>query len=226
MTCHVKAFAELGVMGVNIPERWGGPGVGPTGMLLALVEISHACAATSSMIGAHYLGTDAVLIGGDGIQRNTWLPRAASGEWLAGFCPDRAAWRLQTSLGPAQAALDAAAQRACERRVGGEPLAKRQGIQWMLAGMSLRLEAFWALTLQATALGAAGRNFTLQSTMAKLHASEMVGFVTDAALQIHGGYGFTRDMPLERYVRDARILRIYEGSSEIQRTIIARAVLG
>ena len=77
-----------------------------------------------------------------------------------------------------------------------------------------------------TALRTAGRNFTLQSAMAKLHASEMVGFVTDAALQIHGGYGFTRDMPLERYVRDARILRIYEGSSEIQRTIIARAVLG
>jgi alkylation response protein AidB-like acyl-CoA dehydrogenase len=62
--------------------------------------------------------------------------------------------------------------------------------------------------------------------MAKLYASEMVGFVTDAALQIHGGYGFTREMPLERYARDARILRIYEGSSEIQRTIIARAVLG
>jgi alkylation response protein AidB-like acyl-CoA dehydrogenase len=58
--------------------------------------------------------------------------------------------------------------------------------------------------------------------MAKLFASEMVSFVTDEALQIHGGYGYTREMPLERYVRDARILRIYEGSSEIQRTIIAR----
>ena len=62
--------------------------------------------------------------------------------------------------------------------------------------------------------------------MAKLHASEMVGFVTDEALQIHGGYGYTRDMPLERLVRDARILRIYEGSSEVQRSIIARGVLG
>ena len=80
VTCHVKALAELGVMGMNIPERWGGPGVSPTGMLLALVEISYACAATSSMIGAHYLGTDAVLIGGDDGQRNTWLPRAAIGE--------------------------------------------------------------------------------------------------------------------------------------------------
>jgi alkylation response protein AidB-like acyl-CoA dehydrogenase len=62
--------------------------------------------------------------------------------------------------------------------------------------------------------------------MAKLYASEMVAFVADRALQIHGGYGFTRELPLERYVRDARILRIYEGSSEIQRNIIARIVLG
>ena len=341
VTCHVKALAELGVMGMNIPERWGGPGVSPTGMLLALVEISRACAATSSMIGAHYLGTDAVLIGGDDAQRDHWLPRAASGEWLAGFAlteplggsnpvdmrtravregdgyrlngvkhfisnaaearflvvfaktdPDAGARGVSafvvdtqtpglrvssheklmgirgahafevafdnvyvplscrlgeegtgfktamkvldnsrldvaaTSLGLAQAALDAAAQWARERKVGGEPLATRQGIQWMLADMKLRLEASWALTLQATALRSAGRNFTQQSAMAKLHASEMVGFVTDAALQIHGGYGFTREMPLERYVRDARILRIYEGSSEIQRSIIARGVLG
>ena len=341
VTCHVSALAELGVMGMNIPERWGGPGVSPTGMLLALVEISRACAATSSMIGAHYLGTDAVLIGGNDEQRQAWLPRSASGEWLAGFAlteplggsnpvdmrtravRDGESYRLQgvkhfisnaaearflvvfaktdpdagargvsafvvdtqtvglrvssheklmgirgahafevsfddvhvplncrlgeegsgfktamkvldnsrldvaaTSLGLAQAALDAAAQWARDRKVGGEPLAHRQGIQWMLADMKLRLEASWALTLQATALRTAGRNFTQQSAMAKLHASEMVGFVTDAALQIHGGYGFTREMPLERYVRDARILRIYEGSSEIQRTIIARGLLG
>ncbi|MDB5779923.1 MAG: Butyryl-CoA dehydrogenase [Polaromonas sp.] len=341
VTCHVKALAELGVMGMNIPERWGGPGVSPMGMLLALVEISRACAATSSMIGAHYLGTDAVLIGGDDAQRDTWLPRAASGEWLAGFAlteplggsnpvdmrtravRDGDSYRINgvkhfisnaaeahflvvfaktdpeagargvsafvvnmrtpgllvssheklmgirgahafevsfdqlsvplscrlgeegsgfktamkvldnsrldvaaTSLGLAQAALDAAVQWARDRKTGGEPLAHRQGIQWMLADMKLRMEASWALTLQATALRTAGRNFTQQSAMAKLHASEMVGFVTDAALQIHGGYGFTREMPLERYVRDARILRIYEGSSEIQRTIIARGLLG
>jgi alkylation response protein AidB-like acyl-CoA dehydrogenase len=91
--------------------------------------------------------------------------------------------------------------------------------------MKLRLEAAWGLTMQALALRQAGQPFTQQSAMAKLYASEMVGFVTDEALQIHGGYGYTREMPLERYVRDARILRIYEGSSEIQRSIIARSVL-
>ena len=113
----------------------------------------------------------------------------------------------------------------CRLRLG-EPIATKQAIQFKLAEMKLRLEAAWGLTMQALALRQAGRPFTQQSAMAKLYASEMAGFVTDEALQIHGGYGYTREMPLERYVRDARILRIYEGSSEIQRTIIARSVLG
>ena len=84
-TCHVPQLAELGVMGMNLPEHLGGAGVTPTAMLLSLVEISRACAATSSMIGAHYLGTDALLIGGSAEQHQRYLPRAASGEWLAGF---------------------------------------------------------------------------------------------------------------------------------------------
>ncbi|MBA4005306.1 MAG: acyl-CoA dehydrogenase, partial [Delftia sp.] len=84
-TCHVPGLSALGVMGMNLPEALGGPGVTPTAMLLSLVAISRACAATSSMIGAHYLGTDAVLIGGDDAQRQQWLPRCASGEWLAAF---------------------------------------------------------------------------------------------------------------------------------------------
>ena len=130
------------------------------------------------------------------------------------------------SLGIAEAALKAAAEWANQRLVGGEPLATKQAIQFKLADMKLRLEAAWGLTMQALALRQAKQPFSQQSAMAKLYASEMVGFVTDEALQIHGGYGYTREMPLERYVRDARILRIYEGSSEIQRTIIARSVLG
>ena len=130
------------------------------------------------------------------------------------------------AVGIARAALAAARDWTKSRIIGGAPLASRQGIQWMLADMKLRLEAAWALTLQALALRQAGQSCTQASAMAKLYASEMVAFVTDAALQIHGGYGYTRELPLERYVRDARILRIYEGSSEIQRTIIARALLG
>jgi alkylation response protein AidB-like acyl-CoA dehydrogenase len=131
-----------------------------------------------------------------------------------------------TALGIAEAALSAAVAWAKERHIDGAPLATKQGIQWMIADMKTRLEAAWALTLHAVAMRAAGERFTQEAAVAKLYASEMVAFVADAALQIHGGYGYTRDLPLERYVRDARILRIYEGSSEIQRTIIARGVLG
>ena len=131
-----------------------------------------------------------------------------------------------TALGIAEAALAAAVQWMKDRHIAGEPIATKQGLQWMVADMKLRLEASWGLTLQALALRQAGQPFTLKSAMAKLHATEMVAFVADTALQIHGGYGYTREMPLERYVRDARILRIYEGSSEVQRNIIARLALG
>ena len=140
--------------------------------------------------------------------------------------PVQVAYKAATALGIAEAALKAAADWANQRLVGGEPIASKQGIQFKLADMKLRLEAAWALTMQALALRQQGQPFTQQSAMAKLFASEMVGFVTDEALQIHGGYGYTREMPLERYVRDARILRIYEGSSEVQRNIIARLALG
>ncbi len=340
-TCHVPALAGLGLMGLNIPERFGGPGVSPAAMFLALVEVARACAATSSMIGAHILGTEAVLIGGDDAQRTRWLPRAAAGEALAAFAlteptggshpadlrtralrddsggyrisgtkqfisnageaafivvfaktdpeagargvsafvverdrpgvtvgkPEklmgiRAAHAFEVSLdevrvpaenrlgpegsgfrtamkvldgsrldvaasaiGIAEAALAAATDWVRGRKVAGEPLAAKQAVQFMLADMRTQLEAAWALAMQAVALRAAGLPYSAHSAMAKLHASETVAFVTDRALQLHGGYGFTRELPLERHVRDARILRIYEGASEIQRTVIARAVL-
>lgn len=128
-------------------------------------------------------------------------------------------------VGIAEAALAAAVQWARERQVGGGPIANFQGVQWMLADMAVDIAASRGLARAASAKRAAGHRFSLDSAMAKLFASEMAGRVTDRALQIHGGYGFTRDLPLERYVRDVRIMRIYEGSSEIQRNIIARTVL-
>lgn len=339
-TCHVPGLAELGVMGMNLPPEVGGPGVTPASMLLALIEISKACAATSSMIGAHYLGTDALHIGGSAEQHQHWLPKAAAGEWLAAFAlteprggshpadlrttaeRDGDTYRINgvkhfisnaaeahfivvfaktdpsagargvsafvvernspgltvstpealmgirsahafevsfdnvvvpaanrlgdegtgfrtamkvldnsrldvaaTAIGIAEAALADATNWVRERMIAGEPLASRQAVQFMLADMRLQLEASWALTLQAVALRMSGESFTQHSAMAKLHATEMVAMVTDSALQLHGGYGYSREMPLERYVRDARILRIYEGASEIQRTVIARGVL-
>ena len=336
---YVPALAELGVMGMNLPERWGGPGATPTALVLSLAAIAQACTATASMIGAHYLATDSLLIGGDDALRARYLPDAASGAKLGAFAltepragsnpadmatravregdryhlsgtkhfisnageadfivvyaktdpaaghrgisafvVDKGTPGLQISapeklmgirgghafevaldcrvpltqrlgdegtgfrtamkvldnsrmdvaancLGLGEAALAAAVDWARQRQVGGEPLAAKQGIQWKLADMKTRLEAAWLLTLQACAKRQAGVPYSMESSMCKLYASEAAAFITDEALQIHGGYGFTRELPLERYVRDARIMRIYEGSSEIQRTVIARGVL-
>jgi butyryl-CoA dehydrogenase len=128
-------------------------------------------------------------------------------------------------LGMAQAALDAALSWTRERMIGGQPLADYQGIQWMIADMATQLRAARMLTEDAAAKRGRGEPFSLEASMAKLYASEAAGRVADLALQIHGGYGYSRDLPLERYVRDLRVMRIYEGSSEIQRTIIARHLL-
>lgn len=129
------------------------------------------------------------------------------------------------AIGIAQAALTAATGWAKTRIIGGAPLADRQGIRWQLADMATDLSAARLLALEAARQRQAGQRFTNAASMAKLYASEMCHRVTDGALQLHGGYGFTRDLPLERHARDCRILRIYEGSSEIQRTIIAGHLL-
>jgi alkylation response protein AidB-like acyl-CoA dehydrogenase len=91
--------------------------------------------------------------------------------------------------------------------------------------MATRLEAARLLALRAAELRQAGERFSKEASMAKLFAAEMADHVTDRALQIHGGYGYSRGLPLERYVRDARIMRIFEGTSEVQRNIIAGHIL-
>lgn len=128
-------------------------------------------------------------------------------------------------IGMAQAALDAAKAYAQERVIGGEALSEKQGIRWMLADMALELQAARLMALEAARRREQGERFSNAAAMAKLKASEAAGKVADTALQIHGGYGYTRDFPIERITRDLRIMRIYEGSSEIQRNIIAGHLL-
>jgi alkylation response protein AidB-like acyl-CoA dehydrogenase len=127
--------------------------------------------------------------------------------------------------GIAQAALDAAIAWTKERKVSGRALGDHQGVQWMLAEMATDLAAARALSARALAKRAKDERFSIEAAMVKLFAAEMAGRVTDKALQLHGGLGYTQAMPLERYVRDVRIMRIYEGASEVQRNIIARALL-
>jgi len=128
------------------------------------------------------------------------------------------------SVGVAQAAFDAAVQYARQREQFGQSISKFQGLRWMMADMATELEAARLMMLSAAEMKDNGENFTLQASMAKLFASEMVNRVTAKAIQIHGGYGFTKEYPVERYYRDARVFTIYEGTSEIQRVVIANHI--
>lgn len=337
---NIRDLAGLGVMGVNIPEAHGGIGASPFGIALAMEGMAHGCAATAAAVGAHYLATDAILIGGSAGQKARVLPPAARGETLGAYALTEprsgsdpggmltrarrapGGWHLSgtkhfitnageadfivvfartsdepghrgvsafivdakaggiaigppedimgirgsriyevnfdarlpedallgeegrgfriamavldrgrvdvaaMSLGVAQAALDAAIAWAKERSAFSHRIAEYQGIQWMLADMAVSLEAARLLTFKAAWARKMGRGrFSTEAATAKLFASEAAGRITDLALQIHGGFGYNRALPIERFMRDARILRIFEGSSEIQRNIIARALL-
>jgi alkylation response protein AidB-like acyl-CoA dehydrogenase len=336
---HLPSLGALGIMGLNLPEAFGGAGISALGLAAAVEEIAAACPATASMVTAHYLASDSILLAGSAAQKQHYLPDAAAGKKLGAFAltepaagsnpadmttraeatgngfhlsgtkhfisnaghadfivvfargpaegplpvidafivdkgttgmrfaaPEpvmgmrgshvfeialdcqlpaqarlgeagsgfRTAMRVldrgrievaALALGICQAALGATIDWIAQRKVAGKPLADYQGVQWMAADMATEIEAARLLTWRAAALRQAGQPFAREAAMAKLTASETAGRVTDRALQLHGGYGYSQRMPLERLTRDARILRIYEGASEIQRNIIARHLL-
>lgn len=339
-TIHLPAMAEMGLMGMNIPEGLGGLGLSGPALYAAVEAIAGACGSTASMLTAHFLATDSILLGGDDAQKARFLPDAALGKTLGAFAltepqagsnpadmatyavregdgyrikgskcfisnagaadfivvyakTDRSAgargvsafivepsttmgvniapkertmglkgghvfgitfdcWlpeamrlgdegtgfrtamkvldhgRIEVAAqatGIASAALKAAISYAKERKVGGIAISEFQGLQFMLADCATELAAAQALSMQAAVKRGTKERFSTESAIAKLYATEAAWRIADRALQIHGGYGYSRDFPLERYLRDLRIFRIYEGSSEIQRTIIARSLL-
>ncbi|MFI9289713.1 acyl-CoA dehydrogenase family protein [Streptomyces werraensis] len=126
------------------------------------------------------------------------------------------------AIGVAQAALDEAVGYATERRQFGRPIADFQGLRFMLADMATQIEAGRALYLAAARLRDAGRPFGRQAAMAKLHCTDTAMRVTTDAVQVLGGYGYTADFPAERYMREAKVLQIVEGTNQIQRMVIAR----
>ncbi len=130
------------------------------------------------------------------------------------------------SLGIAQGAYEAALKYAKERKQFGKSIAEFQAIQWKLADMATEIEAARLLTNQAASRKDAGRKTTLQSSMAKLFASEVAVRCANESVQIHGGYGFIKDYPAEKFYRDCKLCTIGEGTSEIQRMVIARQILG
>jgi butyryl-CoA dehydrogenase len=128
------------------------------------------------------------------------------------------------SVGVAQAAFDASVKYAREREQFGQSISKFQGLRWIVADMATEIEAARLMMLSAAEMKDHGENFTLQASMAKLYASEMVNRITAKAVQLHGGYGFTKEYAVERFYRDARVFTIYEGTSEIQRVVISNQI--
>jgi len=129
------------------------------------------------------------------------------------------------SLGLARGALEESLAYARERKAFGKPIADYEAIRWMLADIKTELEAARLLVHRAATLADAGRPFTREASIAKLFASEVANRACNKAVQIHGGYGYTREFPVERYLRDAKLCEIGEGTSEVQRTVIARELL-
>lgn len=130
------------------------------------------------------------------------------------------------AIGIGRAALEAATTYAKERQAFGRPIANFQAIQWMLADSATELDAARLLALRAATMKEKGERFSREASMAKLYASETAVRVCNRAMQVHGGYGYTREFPVERFLRDVRVTTIYEGTSEIQRMVIARQLLG
>ncbi|ABS40178.1 acyl-CoA dehydrogenase [Clostridium botulinum] len=129
------------------------------------------------------------------------------------------------ALGIAEGALDHAVAYMKERKQFGKNLTKFQGLQWYIADMKVRVDAAKYLVYKAAWKKSAGENYTMDAAEAKLYAAEVAMYVTNKSLQILGGYGYTKDYPLERMLRDARITEIYEGTSEVQKMVIASSLL-
>jgi alkylation response protein AidB-like acyl-CoA dehydrogenase len=332
----------MGLLGVIFPEELGGAGMGYVEYVLAIEELSRVDGSVGIIVAAHNsLCTNHIMLGGNDAQRQRWIPKLASGQWLGawgltepgsgsdaggarttavkrgdswvlngsktfitnggyadcavvlavtdkakgtkgisafvvekgtkGFRPGRKENKLglrasdtselifedceipaenligkegegfkdamrvldggrisiaALSLGMARGALDAAMKYAQERRQFGKAISEFQAIQFKLADMATELDAAWLLTMRAAQMKDAGKKVTLESAMAKLYASEAACRICDEGVQIHGGYGFIKDYPAEKFYRDVRLCPIGEGTSEIQRMVIARELLG
>jgi alkylation response protein AidB-like acyl-CoA dehydrogenase len=338
----MRLLADQGLMGIWVPEEYGGTAMGAMAVALVAEEIAWACAATATNWGATPLGGYPILLAGTAEQKQRYLPRLATGEILAAYSLSEPgagsdAASLQTravrkgdryvlngsklwcsngsnagvitlfatvdpakgakgvtafliepgfkgfsvgkkerkmgirasptvalhmddcevpvenrlgaegegfkialktldytrpmtgasAVGVAQAALDAAVGYAQERRQFGQPIAAFQGVQFMLADMAIQVHAARLMVHHVAALVDRGAAHTvLEASMAKCFAGDAAMKVATDAVQVFGGVGYTREFPVERYMRDAKIMQIYEGTNQIQRLIIAREMLG
>jgi butyryl-CoA dehydrogenase len=201
---------------------------GPRGVSAFVLDADHVRATREEeKLGLNSSSTADIVVEGARVDRDRLLHEEGRGFTVAMTTLDGGRIGIAAqALGIAQAAYDAARAYALERRQFGKRIAEFQAIQWKLADMATELDAARLLVYRAAWLKQEGKPHTEEGAKAKLYASEMARRQTAEAIQILGGYGYTKEFPLERYYRDAKITEIYEGTSEIQRLVIARSLLG
>src|SRR5438045_1821304 len=240
-------LAEQGFMGVIFPEEYGGAGMGYVEYVAIIEELSRVDGSVGISIAAHdSLCSNHIFMFGKK-EDKLGLRASETASVIFEDCRVPDANRLgpeglgfiqamqvldggrisiaALALGIGQGAYESAVRYSKERQQFGQSISNFQAIQFKLADMATQIEAARLLTYRAAALKDAGRKVTKESSMAKLFASEMSVKVCEEAIQIHGGYGYTKDYPPEKFWRDSKLCTIGEGTSEIQRIIIAREVL-
>ncbi|MCA9673587.1 MAG: acyl-CoA dehydrogenase family protein [Kofleriaceae bacterium] len=208
------------------------PGAGHRGITAFVVPgLRHGTAGLSvgrleAKMGLHGSTTAQLVLDGVEVGDDAVLGGVGGGFRLAMMALDGGRIGISSqAIGIARGALEAAIRYAGERETFGQPIIRHQAVGNMLADAATWLDAALLLTLRAAARKQAGLPYTREASMAKLFATEKAGQICDLALQVHGGYGYTRDFPVERAYRDVRVTRIYEGTSEIQRLVIARELI-
>jgi alkylation response protein AidB-like acyl-CoA dehydrogenase len=201
---------------------------GPRGVSAFILDADHVrVTGREEKLGLNSSVTNSIAVDGAEVGRDRLLHEENRGFRVAMATLDGGRIGIAAqALGIAQAAYDAARAYALERRQFGRRIADFQGIQWKLADMSTEIDAARLLVYRAAWLKQQGEPHTEAGAKAKLFASEMARRQTGEAIQVLGGYGYTREFPVERHYRDAKITEIYEGTSEIQRLVIARSILG
>jgi alkylation response protein AidB-like acyl-CoA dehydrogenase len=217
------------VAGAIIVWARTGPGTGAKGIGAFVVEGG----AKGLHVGRHedkmgVRASSTVSLAFDGVEVEDWAVLGTPGDGfriaLAALDGGRIGIASQAT-GTIQAALEASTRYAKDRRAFGVPIAEHQAVAFQLADMAVEHATARLLALRAAALKEAGQPFSREAAMAKLWASEAAQRATSRAVQIHGGYGYTAEFPVERYFRDAKVQTLYEGTSEVQRLVIARDLL-
>ncbi len=205
------------------------PGIGSKGTTAFLVDRSMpgvSCGKTEDKMGIRGAAVSELILDNVRVPETAILGKIGEGFKIAMMGLDGGRIGIASqACGVAFGAIEEAVKYSGERIQFGRPIHANQGIQWYLADMAAQAEAAWLLTLKAASLRQQGLPCTKNAAIAKWKAAEAACFCCDLALQIHGGYGYMKDYPIERMYRDARILRIYEGTSEVQKMVISRAVI-